>query len=347
MLNLWSASTLVPIAGDPGPWLGHAHRLIPDEADRGRVFDWLAFTYQHPGKKIGHALVFRGSQGDGKDTFLKPFWAAIGIPHNRSIISGSDLGTPFNSYLKKPYLLVSEMPSAHKRSFYEEMKPWLANEPDTIRINEKNLPEYEIPNIVNVIITTNHRDAIALADDDRRTDIIATQHASGEENNHEEKGEYFEALHGWLDQGGNEIVAGWLLGRDVSSFKPGRTPPRTSAKAEMTIEAAPPAVRWVTSLWTKGGPLENRVLVTVNEIMGLRHQRDLGANQQVLNNIDARQVGRALSQSGWVHLQRKRDENGTRQDVWVCGPVELLRQLTDGGLDARLEEDRRRATGAF
>jgi hypothetical protein len=49
------------------------------------------------------------------------------------------------------------------------MKAYTAAPPDVLRVNEKNIRAYYIPNCVGVIITTNYKDSLYLPPDDRRT----------------------------------------------------------------------------------------------------------------------------------------------------------------------------------
>lgn len=52
---------------------------------------------------------------------------------------------------------------------YEGSKTLLATPPKVIRVNEKHVPEFNVPNVVGVVITTNHRTSgLYLPADDRR-----------------------------------------------------------------------------------------------------------------------------------------------------------------------------------
>jgi hypothetical protein len=338
MVNRWTPSALAPAEGDPIPWLEHARRLIPDADDFERTIKRQAWILQNPGKKINHALVLVGDQGAGKDSFLKPFFEAIGS-HNVSPVKGSMIGGEFNGYLLRPLVFVIEMPPAHKRDVYEEIKGWLTKPPDQVMINEKMIPAYPIPNDANTIISTNHEGAIALSLDDRRIDVVATQFAIEGETAEV----YYADLYRWLEDGGSAIVMGWLLRQDVSAFNPHAPPPRTQAKLEMMRHGAHPAVDWAMTLWESGGALSNRELVAVNEIMDMgQHQRGFGASHLVAVGITPQRVATALRLSGWQFLQRVRVE-GVLQSVWGRGPVGLLRQLPPAGLAARLVADRQGA----
>src|SRR5262245_13849739 len=77
ILNLYRPPTLQ--LGNPKlatPWLEHAHRIYPNEADH--IIRFLAHRVQRPGEKINHALLLGGDPGIGKDTMLEPVKHAVG-----------------------------------------------------------------------------------------------------------------------------------------------------------------------------------------------------------------------------------------------------------------------------
>jgi hypothetical protein len=377
--NLWIRGGVTPSDGDAGMWLDLARRLIPDEADRERTIDWMAYALQNPGRKINHALVLVGPQGAGKDTLLQAFWSAVG-EHNMVVVQGAKVvDDKFTGYLRHPFVLITEMPPARKRSCYEEIKSWLTVPPDRLAVNEKMIASYMIPNIVNVVVTTNHVGAIALADDDRRFDIIQTQHAVRriaadeltpderdmdehfptlwlhltEEEQAEalrrdafirsEQSRYFTAFYAWLAAGGGAAVAGYLLRRDVSAFDPAAAPPDTLAKVNMMREGAHPTVSWVTHMVTDG-VLAGRDLVPVDEIMDLITRHNSGS-LMVWNSVSLEAIARALRLDGWAFVKRVRFGNG-RIRLWARRGAKLLRQLPASALIVRLEADRKRVHGS-
>ena len=171
--NLYRPPTLA--LGDPskaGKWLDHVRFVYPADADR--IVRWLAFRVQRPREKINHALMLGGEQGIGKDSLLAPVRQAVG-PWNFVEVSPQQLLGRFNGFLKSVILRVSEardLGEINRYAFYEHLKAYTASPPEVLRVDEKNLREYSIPNCCGVIITTNHKtDGIYLPADDRRTDV--------------------------------------------------------------------------------------------------------------------------------------------------------------------------------
>src|SRR5262245_56229751 len=224
--NLYRPPTIVP--GNPGaaaPWLDHMHRVFGDDVEH--LLDWLAHRVQQPGDKINHALVLGGAQGIGKDTALEPVKRAVG-PWNFSEVSPHHMLGRFNGFLKSVILRVSEardLGDVNRFQFYDHMKSYTAAPPDVLRVDEKHMPEYAVPNCCGVIITTNHKaDGIYLPADDRRHFVAWS---SLTKTDFEET--YWNTLWGWYANGGDGHVAAYLAARDLSKFNPKAPPPKTPA----------------------------------------------------------------------------------------------------------------------
>jgi hypothetical protein len=214
--------------GDPGdvePYLEHVLIVYPVDADH--ILDWFAHRVQRPAEKVNHALVLGGVPGIGKDTLLAPVMRAVG-EWNTSEVSPSVLLGRFNGHLKCVLLRVSEardLGEFDRYRFYDHTKALLAAPPDMLRIDEKGLPEYYIPNVVGVVITTNNRESgIYLPRDDRRhyvawSDLPENDPASAAR---------CASLWRWYQAGGLANVAAYLRTRDLGDFDP-KAPPRKTA----------------------------------------------------------------------------------------------------------------------
>jgi hypothetical protein len=211
-----------------GRWLRHVLRVFPDKAEARHIIRWLAHRVQRPAEKINHALVLGGKQGIGKDTIVEPVKRAVGPWNGQEESPRTILERQFNGYLKAVILRISEardLGEGERYTFYEHMKAIIASPPDVLRINEKNIREYYIPNVVGVIITTNHKtDGIYLPEDDRRHYVAWSPRRRSEFSE-----QYFIDLYRWLDAGGDRHVAAYLASLDLSGFNPKAPPPQTQA----------------------------------------------------------------------------------------------------------------------
>jgi Family of unknown function (DUF5906) len=208
-----------------GPWLDHVRKVYPDDA--GYIVAWAAHRVQRPSEKINHALMLGGAQGIGKDTILEPVKRAVG-PWNFSEVSPKNILGRFNGFLKATIMRVSEahdLGDFDRFSFYDAMKAHTAAPPDVLRIDEKNLREYSIPNVCGVIITSNHKtDGLYLPADDRRHFV-----AWSELTKEDFTPEYWNGLWRWYESGGFGHVAAYLATLDLSAFDPKAPPPKTEA----------------------------------------------------------------------------------------------------------------------
>ncbi len=226
VFNLYREPTLAPCNADGAtPWLNHVHRVYPTEAQH--IIEWLAHRVQRPAEKINHALVLGGLQGIGKDTLIEPVKRAVG-PWNVAEVSPHHLLGRFNGFVKSVILRVSEardLGEIDRFSLYDHMKAFTAAPPDVLRVDEKHLREYNVPNCCAVIITTNHKtDGIYLPADDRRH-FVAWSDCKKDDFTEN----YWSELWRWYDRGGDQHVAAYLCELNIADFNPNRPPPKTAA----------------------------------------------------------------------------------------------------------------------
>jgi hypothetical protein len=216
-------------AGDPGkagPWLEHLH-WVWNANDAEHCIRWCAQRVQRPGEKINHGLVLGGLQGIGKDSFLEPVKHAVGNWNFQDISPAQLLGS-FNGFAKATILRINEgrdLGEIDRFKFYDHAKIYTAAPPDVLRINEKHLREYYIPNCLGLIITTNHKtDGIFLPADDRRHYV-----AWSDRRKEDFPSGYWNELWGWYEAGGFEHVSAYLSALDISDFDPKAPPRKTQA----------------------------------------------------------------------------------------------------------------------
>jgi hypothetical protein len=225
VFNLYRAPVIRP--GDPTkaqPWIDHVNYVYPEDADH--IIKWLAQRVQRPQNKINHAIVLGGDQGIGKDTLLAPVKYAIG-PWNFQEVSPQQVMGRFCGFLNSVILRISEardLGESDRFKFYDHTKSYIAAPPETLRVDEKNTREYNIPNCCGVIITTNHKtDGIFLSPDDRRH-YVAWSPRQKEDALFQ--GNYWKDLWGYYEDGGFAHVAVYLVrhGRSVVRDRSGRKP---------------------------------------------------------------------------------------------------------------------------
>ena len=234
IFNTYRPPAIVP--GDPAlaqPWLDHVRRIYPNDVDH--ICAWCAQRVQFPQVKLNHALVLGGNYGIGKDTLLEPVIRSVGSWNCHEVNPTALLGhfTPFH---KSVILRISEAHDLGETdifAFYEHSKAVIAAPPNALRVNEKFRPEYHIPNLVGVIITTNLKsNGMYLPADDRRHYVAWSDHPGARDPGGLPSA-YFEELWAWIEKGGAGHVAAYLRAYDLSGFNPKAAPPQTEAFFEI------------------------------------------------------------------------------------------------------------------
>lgn len=315
-VNLYRPSRLIPSKGaDVQPWLDHVTLLFGEPGDPARehFLNYLAFVLQRPGVKINHAIVLLGAHGIGKDTVLVPLTRGLGA-HNYSTVKPETLLGQFTHFLEGQLVVVEEMMSFSKRENYNKMKEWLASPPERLEVNRKHMNPYSIPNIQVWVFLTNHEDAIALENGDRRFWVHNCEIEVPESER------YFVRLYDWLNAGGDAACVGWLLDRDVSRFNPCAPPPMTKAKRAMLDTAQPAPVRWLRDQFSDGGAFGARTVVTVSELLAAE---DFSAP----DGINVRHATAVLKLEGFRPAHRLRIHQGDPQQLWARDPSGLIGQL--------------------
>jgi hypothetical protein len=229
-LNLYQPPTIV--LGDATkatPWIEHLNLLYAEDSEE--ITDWLAHRLQFPGIKINYALGLGGPQGIGKDTLLEPIKEAVG-PGNFHEISPTNLMDTYNPFAKAVILRMNEAHDlgdsgrADRYALYERIKTYAAAPPDMLHCVDKYIRRFYVPNVLGLVITTNHKtDGVYLPSDDRRH-LMAWSNCVKEQFS----AEYFTKLWHWLQhEGGHGHVAAYLMLRDLSRFDPCALPKQTTA----------------------------------------------------------------------------------------------------------------------
>jgi Bifunctional DNA primase/polymerase, N-terminal/Family of unknown function (DUF5906) len=316
-------------------WIEHVHRLYSKD-DAHHIIRWLAHRVQRPAEKINHALVLGGLQGIGKDTLLEPAIHAVG-PWNVQDISPSALLGSFNSYLKSVILRVSEahdLGDTNRFALYERLKAYTAAPPDALRVNEKHLREYAIPNCVGVLITTNHRsDGMFLVEDDRRH-YVAWSNRTKEDF----EPEYWRGIWGWYDAGGLGHVAAYLRELDLSDFDPKAPPPKTAAFWEMVETGrAPEDAEIADALDELGTPdpgppgqIQLPDAITLEQIRG---KAGPGLDEWLTDRKNRRVIPHRLYACGYVPVRNPDRQDGlwrlkgTRQVIYAKAALSPGQQM--------------------
>jgi hypothetical protein len=307
VFNLYKPPDTIPgDATQATPWIEHLNLLYPEDAED--ITNWFAHRVQFPGVKINHALGLGGAQGIGKDTLLEPIKEAVG-PENFHEISPVNLMDTYNPFVRTVILRMSE---AHdlgdggridRFALYERIKAYAAAPPNVLACVDKYIRRFYVPNVLGLIITTNHKtDGVYLPADDRRhfmawSDCAKEQFAS----------EYFTELWRWFQQGGYGHVTAYLLRRDLSRFDPCAVPRQTTAFYEIVNAGQAPEDAEIADALDELGRPDACTL-------SLLAATKCGATLEwLLDRRRRRSIPHRLERSGYI-AQRNFD---TKDGLWV------------------------------
>jgi hypothetical protein len=241
-VNTWVPSGFTPVdvtECDIKPWLDHLAAIYSDPDERAIMLDWFAFVLQKQDKKPPFALVMGSThEGVGKDIALRPIHVALGS-HNISTVSPDQILSQYTDWAESARLVVAEeMATYGKRETNNRLKIYLASPPVTVPISKKFMPKYEIPNLFAVLFLTNNANALPISKEDRRYFVLWTEREPLPAS-------HYKALAEWYDQGGDKLVASWLLKRDLTAMLKLTVAPVTAAKVEMQKLALSPMEAWL------------------------------------------------------------------------------------------------------
>lgn len=291
IINTWSGWGCEPAKGDSSPFfrlLDHLFKGAEKEA-LAWFIRWCAFPLQFPGVKLFTSAVFHGVRhGTGKSLIGYTLGRIYG--KNFTEISQSDLHANFNEWAQdKQFVLGDDVTGSNKRQDADILKKMITQK--ILRVNQKFVPSYIVPDCINYLFTSNHPDAFFLEDDDRRFFIHEVLVDPLPE-------EFYADYDLWLDSGGAAALFHDLLQVDMADFNPAAPALRTAAKARMIMDVKSDLGEWVMRLLADP---DNMLRVGDVPLEG-----DLFTNRQLLNIYDpsshtgttANGLGRELRRAG-------------------------------------------------
>ncbi len=324
----------------------HIHNIVPDGAEV--IIKWLAHNVQFPGKKILWSPVLVGAQGDGKTTIGKIVQMAMGRK-NVSPVSPEALFSDFTSWAEGKCVRVLEeirVLDKGRSSVMDKLKPMITN--DVVDVVKKGKDGCDVANVTNYIALTNHMDALAIDEGDRRWGVWRTRFKDHAQVRAELTDAYWKRLNEAIGRH-PEVIRGWLMSVDLSDFNPYSSPVMTSAKQAMIEASRSPIQADIREAISLGGVGVGRDVIATDALNDAARQiGNRSVNTTTMANI--------LRGMGWMKHGPTVKWNGKSRRVYYlpgdwCAGIEghgltaLLRErLQDTELD-RPEEDRQMDMG--
>ena len=245
-LNTWTGWEIHPKQGDCQKILDTLEHLCNKETNSDEVLwwiiKWMAYPLQHPGAKMGSAIIMHGPQGTGKSLIFRVLAAVYG--KYSTVIGNSGIEDKFNADWSdsKLFILAEEIAtSADKWNIKNELKELVTGE--TVRVRAMHMNAYHQKNQMNIAFLSNEDMPLPLDNDDRRHLVVYTPACLPEEH-------YVDALIE-RDNGGIEAFYHFLMQVDLSGFSRHTRPPSTVSKQNLINLSLPSDKRFLKE-WLEG-----------------------------------------------------------------------------------------------
>ena len=317
MLNSWRGMGIEPESGDVSMWLGQIEKNVPDEGLRKWLLQWMAYPLQNLGAKLHTFVHLFGPPGSGKQAIFGPLMMIYGA--NAVVVGQPQIVSSFNSiYSNKQFINFDEIHSGNGGDadvVINKLK--MLTTGDKVVVNTKGQPEYEVPNVANLVITTNYSNAVKYDDDDRRGFVLKY----GARGMGEGADFWVNFWQEWLPNGGAAAVFHYLLMLDCSDFNPKGWAPETPEKADVTMSTRKVDEQWVMALYREPDDvlppiLRGRCLMTTAELAQYCYGEDPAGITPNKRNA----LGIKLNSAGFKKVETKID--GRKERFWVIRRVD-------------------------
>ena len=238
--NGWKGWGCEPKKGDNSYWNWLLDFLFRGAPESREWFErWCAYPLQYPGTKMySAAVLWSKSTGIGKTTVAYALGKIYGT--NYIEVKSRDLKGAFNGWARnKQFIYGDEITGGEGRLDADLLKGLITQH--ELKINEKFLPNFVIPDCVNYLFNSNHSDAFHVDQEDRRYFI------------HEITGPpaaraMYEAGHKWLHGDGPSALFYHLKTLPLGKFNPREKPPDTQSRADMILAGLGEMALWVRDM---------------------------------------------------------------------------------------------------
>ncbi len=288
-----------------------------------RYFDQaLAYLVQHPTERIPKVFLMIGeTQGSGKSTYTLGFTRALFGSRNVGKATNSEIKSNFNDWMTGYQIVcLEEIWMADRKDSRDLVNSLKDNITDGIaRIHPKGGKGFQMTNPATYFASSNHLDAVDLADGDRRWAIAHTKAGALDLR-------FADWLHRWLQPDGRGPgVLRYIYSRmSLEGFDPYGSTPRSQAKVDVVELSHTDIERIVFDAWAEStGPFKTD-LTTLEDVCQF-------VSTKLGNNASRKQVQLAL-QSTRVNAKQtraKKERNGMTavKRLWITGNHAAYGQL--------------------
>lgn len=269
----------------------HIELLFPE--DHKVITQWMAYVVRNAGRKVLWSPLLKGIEGDGKTAIGNMIIAAMG-QENAHQIDMDSLRSSFNAWAEGAcFGMIEEVrvSGQNRHMVMDKLKPLITN--SEISITRKGQDSFTALNTMNYLLLTNHEDALALSESDRRYGVFFTQFT--------DRGQlpsvsgHYEPLWNAIRTKPEE-VRGWLESIDLSDFDPNKAPDTTQAKRQMMVNSRSEATELLAEALSIGGLGVNPLTFNPKAVNLLIEDHKLG------KPINCRMIAKAAQELGFVKV---------------------------------------------
>ncbi|MGR9052897.1 MAG: DUF5906 domain-containing protein [Gammaproteobacteria bacterium] len=248
-INLWCGWGVEPSAvGSCWKFLEFVSDVIcsGDDSLFDYILKWCAHLVQKPQELPETALVFRGREGIGKNTFVDPLRDIVGREHFLMLSSLNQVTGRFSGHLANALLVFcNESVWGGDKSAQGVLKSMITESDQPIEYKGKDL--VMVRNYRRMVFATNENWAVPRGADDRR--YIVTDVSDAYKGNYE----YFRVIKEEMKNGGTAALMQYLLNQDISQWHPRMIPAHLAQHGwELKIRSGGSIVQWWFDMLQQG-----------------------------------------------------------------------------------------------
>ncbi len=324
-LNLWRGFTVAPKPGSGHQaWLGHVRDVIcSGNVDHyNYLIRWCARLFQHPATQSEVAIVLKGREGTGKNTFVNAMAVLLGRHFFESADSSTFLGQ-FTAHLRDKVLVhANEAFYAGNKQHDGALKTLITEA--LVKIEAKGVDLTREPNYMHLIMSSNSEWVVPAGADARRYFVLDVADVRMQDT------DYFAQVNALLhDRTAQANLLHFLLSMDLTDFNV-RKMPVTSALLDQKAKSMASEFAWWNQCLTYGavvsGDADWPSRVQCERVRDEYHRYCDGMKVNY-GRKDMVELGKFLSKMG-VSREQHRHEGG-RASFYIFRPMEDHRDIFD------------------
>lgn len=228
--------------------MAHCAEMFNTEQEARHVLDWISFIVQNSGGKALWAVLLQGAEGCGKSFFFEVLRRCLGHSNVKEVPAHTVMDSNWTEWAAETQAVnIPEIRvvGESRHAIMNKLKTLISDK--TISIDQRNRDTRSVPNYANYFLTTNHTDALALTENDRRYYVVFSKIQTKQRVRELQASGHFQRLFEMLENNPGGLRA-WFKTRSISeNFNP-VIAPESRYKAEMLDAAASPLQRAVETV---------------------------------------------------------------------------------------------------